>query len=100
MECEKIHINNTFESILGEDVPYSIVVKNITAEETRDMSKAFAMDFFVFLIYYILNLQYPKKFEATFFYQFRSSYGRCSVKKGVLRNFAKFTRKHMCQRLY
>ena len=24
----------------------------------------------------------------------------CSVKKGVLRNFAKFTRKHLCQRLF
>ena len=23
---------------------------------------------------------------------------RCSVKKGVLRNFAKFTGKHLCQR--
>ena len=46
MECEKTQINNWFESILDEDVPYSIVVKNITAEETRDMSKAFAMRFF------------------------------------------------------
>ena len=25
---------------------------------------------------------------------------RCSVKKGVLRNFAKFTGKHLCQRLF
>ena len=56
MECEKIQINNTFESILGEDVPYSIVVKNITAEETRDMSKAFAMVFLGF--FYILYTQF------------------------------------------
>ena len=27
----------------------------------------------------------------------RSSHQRCSVKKGVLRNFAKFIRKHLCQ---
>ena len=27
----------------------------------------------------------------------RSSYRRCSVKGGVLRNFAKFTGKHLCQ---
>ena len=27
----------------------------------------------------------------------RSSHQRCSIKKGVLRNFAKFTRKHLCQ---
>ena len=27
----------------------------------------------------------------------RSSHQRCSVTKGILRNFAKFTRKHLCQ---
>ena len=27
----------------------------------------------------------------------RSSHRRCSVEKGVLRNFAKFTGKHLCQ---
>ena len=31
---------------------------------------------------------------------FRSSHRRCSVKKGVLRNFAKFTGKHPCQSLF
>ena len=66
MDCEK-NINNSFESILDEDVPYSIVVKNITSEETRNMFKAFAMHFFVFFIYYIFNLQYPEKLETTFF---------------------------------
>ena len=30
----------------------------------------------------------------------RSSHRRCSVKKGVLRSFAKFTRKHLCQSLF
>ena len=30
---------------------------------------------------------------------FRSSDRRCSVRKGVLRNFAKFTGKHLCQSL-
>ena len=29
----------------------------------------------------------------------RSSHQRCSVRKGVLRNFAKFTGKHLCQSL-
>ena len=56
MECEKIQINNTFESILGEDVPYSIVVKNITAEETRDMFKAFAIHFFYVFLYIICSI--------------------------------------------
>ena len=31
---------------------------------------------------------------------FRSNYQGCSVKKGVLRNFAKFTGKHLCQSLF
>ena len=29
-----------------------------------------------------------------------SSHQRCSMKKGVLKNFAKFTRKHLCQSLF
>ena len=58
MKREKTQIKNSFESILDEDVPYSIVVKNITAEETRDMFKAFAMHVFVFLyiIYSICSI--------------------------------------------
>ena len=31
---------------------------------------------------------------------FRSSHQWCSVKKGVLRNFAKFAGKHLCQSLF
>ena len=30
----------------------------------------------------------------------RSSHRSCSVKKGVLRNFAKFTVKHLCQSFF
>ena len=45
INCEKTHLNNSFESILDEDVPSSIVVKNITVEETMDMLKTFAMLF-------------------------------------------------------
>ena len=32
--------------------------------------------------------------------QVKSSHQRCSIKKGVLRNFAKFTGKHLCQSLF
>ena len=32
--------------------------------------------------------------------EYRSSHRRCSIRKGVLRNFAKFTRKHLCQSLF
>ena len=31
---------------------------------------------------------------------FRSSHQKCSVKKDVLRNFAKFIGKHLCQSLF
>ena len=31
---------------------------------------------------------------------FRSSHRRCSLRKGVLTNFAKFTRKHLCQSFF
>ena len=33
------------------------------------------------------------------FQEYRSSHRRCSVEKGVLGNFAKFTGKHLCHRL-
>ena len=36
----------------------------------------------------------------TFTTLIRSSHRRCSVKQGALRNFAKFTGKHLCQRLF
>ena len=32
--------------------------------------------------------------------KFRSIHRRCPVRKGVLRNFAKFTGKHLCQSLF
>ena len=36
----------------------------------------------------------------SFIHIFRSSHQRCSMKKGVLRNFTKFTGKHLCQSLF
>ena len=36
-------------------------------------------------------------FAITIQMTIRSSHQRCSVKKGVFRNFAKFTGKHLCQ---
>ena len=33
-------------------------------------------------------------------YQNRSSHWRCSIRKGLLRNFAKFTVKHLCHSLF
>ena len=56
---KKTQLNNSFQSILDEDVPFSIVVENVTAEETRDMLKAFAMLFlcFFYIYSYIFNLE-------------------------------------------
>ena len=31
---------------------------------------------------------------------FKSSHQRCSIRKGILRYFAKFTGKHLCQSLF
>ena len=56
--------------------------------------------FFVFYVYFTFNSEYPKKLEVTFFYYFRSSHRRCSVKKCVLSNFSKFSEKHLCQKLF
>ena len=56
IEYEKTQMNNSLESILDEDVPYSIVVENITSEgrNNRASFKAFAiLFFFVFFILYI-----------------------------------------------
>ena len=41
-----------------------------------------------------------KKLVKCYFVLLRSSHRRCSVRKGVLRNFAKFTVKHLCQSLF
>ena len=51
---KKTQLNNSFQSILDEDVPFSIVVENVTAEETRDMLKAFAMLFLCFFLYILI----------------------------------------------
>ena len=43
-----------------------------------------------------------KNNKCTFYlcYSLRSNHQRCSVEKGVLRNFTKFTGKHLCQSLF
>ena len=38
--------------------------------------------------------------KVNLFLYFRSSQQRCSLRKGVFRNFAKLTRKHLCQSLF
>ena len=41
-----------------------------------------------------------RKCMACFMTRYRSSHRRCSSKKGVLKNFAKFAGKHLCQSLF
>ena len=50
----------------------------------------------------ILATDLPGNFEEQLLIRtaFRSSHGRYSVRIGVLINFAKFTRKHLCQSLF
>ena len=40
-----------------------------------------------------------KAVKKSLLYLTRSSHQRCSMKKGVLKNFTKFTGKHLCQSL-
>ena len=90
-KCEK-KTDNLLELIQDDYVPHSIIVENITAEETGDLFKVFGLHFLCLYIYIYIkfNSRYPKKLEATFFYLFRSSHCGCSVKKGV---FCKIHRK-------
>ena len=41
-----------------------------------------------------------RRLSQNIFCEYRSSHRRCSIKKGVLRNFAKLTGKHLCQSLF
>ena len=63
IKCETTQLHNSFDKILVENIRYSVAVENITVGETRDMVKAFAM---LLCVFYIFNLEYPKKLEATF----------------------------------
>ena len=53
IKCEKIQLNNSFESIPDEDVPFSIVAESITVEETRDIFSV-CNTFMYFFIYIFL----------------------------------------------
>ena len=47
-------------------------------------------------VFDIIECSYPRRNKL----RFRSSHQRCSVRKAVLRNFTKFTGKHLCQSLF
>ena len=47
-----------------------------------------------------INSNFSDRTDTEFGVPCRSSRQRCSVRKGVLRNFTKFTGKHLCQSLF
>ena len=49
---------------------------------------------------YYVALKTPPAFKQEILKLFRNSHQRCSIKKDVLTNFAKFTGKHLCQSLF
>ena len=83
IKCEQIQLHNSLDKILDEDVRYSVAVENITVGETRDMVRALAM---LLCVFYIFNLEYPKKLEATslliFFLRISD---KCEVSSKVLK---------------
>ena len=64
-------------------------------------SHGFILLFLLLVFETMLCFLFPKSFNAnsTFFLFFRSSLPEVFWKKGVLRNFAKFTGKNLCQSL-
>ena len=51
-------------------------------------------------VFLYFDIDLPPQNSNLMFFEFRSSHRRCSVKNGVLRNFEKFTGKHLCQGLF
>ena len=52
------------------------------------------------LLYYNWNFWFYHLLQVPFYGVFRSSHQRCSIKKGVFKNFAKFTCKHLCRSIF
>ena len=48
----------------------------------------------------LLHGHFRMQILSDIIYKYRSSHQRCSVQKVVLRNFTKFTGKHLCQCLF
>ena len=59
----------------------------------------------MFLLAFKMHMKAKLKFKATkktrsTETKYLSRHRTCSIRKGVLRNFAKFLRKHLCQSLF
>ena len=62
-------VEKSFDSIVEMDNLYSILVENVVAAETSDFVQAFAL---LLGAFYVFNVEYPKKLQATllFFQKF------------------------------
>ena len=62
-------MEKSFDSIVEMDNLYSILVENVVVAETSDFVQAFAL---LLGAFYVFNVEYPKKLEATllFFQKF------------------------------
>ena len=69
IKCEKIVMEKSFDSIVEMDNLYSILVGNVVVAETSDFVETFTL---LLGAFYIFNVEYPKKLEATllFFQKF------------------------------
>ena len=85
IKCEKLQLSNTFESIIVKDVRFPVVVEHNVIAETKYFVKAFEI---MLCAFYIFNLEYPKKLEATFLlYQklFLRINDKCKIPTKVLK---------------
>ena len=75
--------------------PYSVQIQENTDQEKLLIWTLLTQ--FVFLYFYEITQWFQR--SGILVYIFGSSHQSCSIKKGVLRNFTKFTGKHLCQSL-
>ena len=78
-----------------------MLVKDFRLIDLEYFLRNFRSDPSEFDFFFFLNNSKPSEiFKKKAKNNNRSSYQRCSMKKGVLRSFTKFTEKHLCQSLF
>ena len=70
----------------------SVLELYVNYNRQSQTSRAISVNIVGFILCWTLALNFD-------FPHFNSSHQRCSLRKGALRNFAKFTGKHLCQSL-
>ena len=98
------HLRTTASEFITETLIFRSVLKNFTIPDSLSNNKP---SFTEHLRWLLLNFCGSKYFFVAEYgiycwqsHRFRSSHQRCSVRKGVLTNFAKFTGKHLCLSLF